>query len=177
MLRDVPSARLLTPRLELRPLLAPAAAALPEDRLSASRHLGVPLHDEWPGPDLLGVLPRQAATAKETEHFGIWVIIESATGTVVGDVGFHGPPEDGAIEIGYCVVPSRRRLGYATEAAGALVAWATSQPDVLCLVAGCAPDNVPSIATLERLGFGRTNEAKGEIRWRHRGTLHATGKV
>lgn len=134
--------------------------------------MGVRLHAEWPGPDLLGVLPRQAASSPETERFGIWVIIERASRSVVGDVGFHGPPDDGGtIEIGYFVVPDRRHRGYATEAAGALLEWAAAEPPVRCIVAACAPDNAASICTLERVGFLRTGEANGEIRWRYRSHL------
>jgi ribosomal-protein-alanine N-acetyltransferase len=104
----------------------------------------------------------------EEERFGIWVMIERKSGVVVGDVGFHGPPDDsGVIELGYCVVPSRRQRGYATEAARAIVEWAISQQDVQVVVAGCDPSNVPSVCTLERAGFCRTSEANGELRWRY----------
>jgi ribosomal-protein-alanine N-acetyltransferase len=104
----------------------------------------------------------------DTERFGVWVMIERCTETVVGDIGFHGPPDDtGRIELGYSVVPSRRCRGYATEAAGALVGWARSQPSVRIVVAGCDPNNVPSVRTLERAGFRRTGAANGEIRWCH----------
>jgi [ribosomal protein S5]-alanine N-acetyltransferase len=157
---------LVTERLELRPLPARTAAVLPQDKQEASRHLGARLHHEWPGLDLLGVLPRQAASSPESERFGIWVIIERDGRNVVGDVGFHGPPDEGGtVEIGYCVVPDRRRRGYATEATRALVEWATAQPPVRCIVAGCVLDNVASIRTLERVGFLRTGEANSEIRW------------
>ena len=89
--------------------------------------------------------------------FGVWVIVERATGTVVGDIGFMGPPDDRAtVEIGYSVVPDRRRRGYATEAARAMVGWALRRPDVNAVVAGCDEDNVASIRTLERTGFDRT---------------------
>jgi ribosomal-protein-alanine N-acetyltransferase len=160
--------RLFTERLELKPLPAPAAAVLPENRPEASRHLGVQLAPEWPQADLLGVLRRQAAASEESERYGVWVMIERDSGSVVGDIGFHGPPDDaGTIEIGYSVIPDRRRHGYATEAAHALVKWALSQLGVHLLVAGCDPDNVPSIRTLERIGFRRSGEANGEIRWRY----------
>ena len=53
------------------------------------------------------------------------------------------------------------------RAAAALIDWALSQPEVRVLVAGCRPDNVPSIRTLERAGFHRSGEADGEIRWRY----------
>ncbi len=160
--------RLVTERLELKPLPASAARALPEDRDGASRDLGARIPAEWPHPDLLGVLRRQAAASRNAECFGVWVIIERDSGSVVGDIGFHGPPDDaGTIEVGYSVIPDSRRRGYATEAASALVVWALSQPSVHLIVAGCDPNNVPSIRTLERVGFRRTGEANGEIRWRY----------
>lgn len=152
--------------MELRPLPAPAAAALPEDRERASRILGAALPSEWPQPDLLDVLPLQAAGSPSDECFGVWVMIERRSSSVVGDIGFIGPPdEDGSVEVGYSVVPDRRRRGYATEAARAIVAWALDQPGVKMVVAGCDSDNAPSIHTLERAGFQRTGEADGQIRW------------
>ena len=165
--------RVLTERMELRPLPAIAAAALPEDREEASRILGAALPVEWPQPDLLDVLPLQAAASQETECYGVWVMIERESGSVVGDVGFIGPPdENGSIEVGYSVIPDRRRRGYATEAASAIVEWALSEPGVEVVVAGCDRDNEPSIRTLERLGFQRTGEANGQLRWRYEPPAH-----
>jgi [ribosomal protein S5]-alanine N-acetyltransferase len=158
--------RLVTERLELKPLPAGVAGALPEDREGACRQLGARLPDEWPHPDLLGVLRRHALASGDAERFGVWVMIERESGSVVGDIGFHAPPDEaGTVELGYSVVPGRRRRGYATEAASALVEWALSQPDVRGVVAGCDPGNVASTCTLERVGFRRTGEANGEIRW------------
>lgn len=159
--------RLRTDRLELMPLPVATAAALPSQRKEVGRNLGVHLPAEWPDPNLLGVLRRHASAPPEAGCFGVWVMIERETDTVVGDIGFHGPPdEDGAVEVGYSVVASRRHRGYASEAASALVAWARAQPTVSHVVAGCDPENKASIATLERVGFRRTGEANGEIRWR-----------
>jgi len=160
--------RLLTERLELTPLPARAAAALPQNREEASRALGVGLPAEWPHPGLWGLAQRQANVSTDAERFGIWVMIERNSGSVIGDIGFHGPPDDaGTIEIGYSVIPDRRRHGFATEAANALIAWALSQHDVRLIVACCDPNNAASICTLERIGFRRSGEANGEIRWRH----------
>jgi [ribosomal protein S5]-alanine N-acetyltransferase len=158
---------LQTERLELHPLPAAVAAALADDRETGARLLGVAPSPTWPHADLLDILPLQAAAAPDDERFGVWVIIESETATVVGDVGFRGPPgSDRTVEIGYSVVQDRRRRGYATEAAAALVDWVLSQPGVLAVVAGCNPGNVASIRTLEKLGFCRDGEANGELRWR-----------
>jgi ribosomal-protein-alanine N-acetyltransferase len=160
--------RLHTGRLELRPLPPVAAGALPDDRETAARVLGVALPSTWPQADLLDVLPSQAAAGPKEEKFGVWVIIERDTATVVGDIGFMGPPGlDGSIEVGYSVIPDRRGRGYATEAARAIVDWALRQPGVRMVVAGCDKDNVPSVRTLERIGFSRTGEAAGQLRWRY----------
>ncbi|HEY3765402.1 MAG TPA: GNAT family N-acetyltransferase [Gaiellales bacterium] len=156
------------------PLPAQAAAAMPDDREAATRALGARLSAEWPDPSFVGVLRRHAGAPAGTERFGVWVMIERRSGSVVGDVGFHAPPDDaGTIEVGYSVIPSRRRRGYATEAAAALVGWARSEPSIHVIVAGCDAGNLPSIRTLERIGFHRTGEASGEIRWRHRSELDA----
>lgn len=97
-------------------------------------------------------------------------MIERESGTVIGDIGFHGPPDDqGALEIGYSVVPDRRRLGYATEAVLAMVEWASSQAAVRLVVAQCDAENQPSIRTLERTGFRQTAEAQGQLHWRYQG--------
>src|ERR687886_2772508 len=101
--------------MELRPLPAQAAACLPEDRKGASRIIGATLPAEGPQPDLLDVLPLQAATPPGEECFGVWGMIERDCGSVVGDIGFVGPPdESGSAEVGYSLIPDRRRRGYAT---------------------------------------------------------------
>ena len=54
----------------------------------------------------------------------------------------------------------------ATEAGGALVTWALRQHGVRAVVASCDRDNMPSVRTLERLGFTRTGERDGAVHWR-----------
>ena len=63
--------RIASERLDLIPLPAPAAAALPVGRAGAARIIGAILPDTWPLPDLLGVLPMQAAAKPDQEPFGI----------------------------------------------------------------------------------------------------------
>jgi [ribosomal protein S5]-alanine N-acetyltransferase len=141
---------------------------LPDDRDRAAQLLDLTLATEWPLPDLLDVLPLQARLAPDDERYGVWLIVERETRTVVGDVGFTGPPGvDGSLEIGYSVVPDRRRRGYATEAAHVLVDWAVREAGVRAVVAGCEPDNLPSVRALEGIGFLRTGELNGQLRWRY----------
>lgn len=162
--------RVTTDRIELKPVSAETATALGADRVLASHMLEAELPADWPHPDFLDVIRAWAAASHGRDHFGVWVIVDRASATVVGDVGFHGPPDKtGTVEIGYSVVPDQRRRGYATEAASTIVRWALSRPDVRTVVASCDPDNQPSIRVLESVGFHRTGEADGEIQWRYGG--------
>jgi ribosomal-protein-alanine N-acetyltransferase len=151
-----------TEQLELRPLPVAAARALPDDRKTAGRLIGAVVPDDWPLPDLRDIVSRHQP------RLGIWVMVERETDTVVGDIGFHGPPdESGTVEIGYSVLPDRRRRGYATEATRALTGWALDQPGVRAVAATCAPDNVGSIRALERAGFAKVGESADLVHWRY----------
>jgi ribosomal-protein-alanine N-acetyltransferase len=152
-------------RLDLRPLPPAVAAALADDRELATRLLGAALPAAWPQSDLLDAMPLLAKAGSETEGFGAWVMIERATNTVVGDVGFLGPPEDGVVEIGFSVLPDRRRRGYASEAVRALLEWVLRQPGVREVVARSDLDNLGSAGVLEGTGFNRTGEIDGQIAW------------
>ena len=43
---------------------------------------------------------------------------------MVGHIGFHQPPEDGSLEMGYSVFAEYQRQGIAHEAAQTLMEWA-----------------------------------------------------
>jgi ribosomal-protein-alanine N-acetyltransferase len=99
--------------------------------------------------------------------FGPWVMIETASRTVVGDVGFVSPPGRGrAVELSYSVLPGWRRRGYAREAATAIVDWALAQAGVGAVHARCMAANEPSTRVLEGLGFECTARSGGELHWR-----------
>ena len=152
--------------IELRRLTPAAPAALPHDRPTAERLLGATAPPSWPQPDLLDIMPMLAVAKVPAERFGAWVMVERDTSTVVGDIGFLGPPVDGAVEIGFSVIPERRRRGYASAAASALVDWALQQPDVRTVTARSGHANLASAAVLDRAGFARTGETDGQIHWR-----------
>jgi GNAT superfamily N-acetyltransferase len=163
-----------TERLDLVLLSATAAAVLPLDRAEAARLIGSHLPDDWPGADLLDILPLQAAAPPAVQPFGIWLIVERETNTVVGDIGFLGPPLDGRVELGFSVLPDRRRRGYASEAARAMVDWAMRQPTVDAVVARSEVTNDASARTLTAAGFTRLGEGDGVIDWRWGGGMPAT---
>lgn len=145
--------RLVTQDLILVACRADVARAVASDRALSSRLCGLKLHDAWPDADLPGVL---ASYAKLIEAYpdkigwGVWLFCRD--GVVIGDGGFHGPPKDGRLQIGYSIVPEHRRRGYATQAVKALCGWA-AQRGARSILAHCDLDNPASARVLEKCGF------------------------
>jgi RimJ/RimL family protein N-acetyltransferase len=138
---------LATPRLLLHPVTLEEAQALQAGEPLA----GWPYAPAYPLPDTLdavGLFLRH-----RDPDFGLYLIVRRADGLVIGDGGFVGPPSNGVVGIGYEIVPSARRQGYATEVIRALAGWALEQPGVREVRATTLPDNEPSIRALLRAGF------------------------
>ncbi len=147
--------RLVTARLELAPLTGQLMAALREGDWDAAADLtGAALPDEWPQQEwswlahhLQGVADDPAASA-----WGPRVLRLRSEGTIVGETGFHGPPDaDGEAEIGYMVAGAHRRRGYARESVTGLLSWALQQ--VMSVRALTDPDNTASMNLLLAVGF------------------------
>jgi RimJ/RimL family protein N-acetyltransferase len=86
--------------------------------------------------------------------YGVYQLVRSSDGRVVGDIGFHGPPNPGgSVTVGYGLAPAARGQGYATEALRALVAWALAQPEVAAVEADTTHANLPSQRVMERAGM------------------------
>jgi RimJ/RimL family protein N-acetyltransferase len=96
-----------------------------------------------------------AAAGVYRPGWGLFAIQRTQDLTALGGVGFHGPPDRGAVEIGYDLCVSARGGGWATDAARAVCQWALSQPEVVVVLATTEPGNAPSQAVLERVGFER----------------------
>ena len=117
-------------------------------------------HPEYPLPDSVDaiamvVAAHQAIRGAIDETPAWWVHHIVVNGVVVGDIGFHGPAgPDGAVEIGYTVVPAWRGRGVASRACGLIVeqAW---QDGAEIVIAETVDDNVASQAVLLRNGFHR----------------------
>ena len=158
--------RVRTERLDLQPIPPAAAAALPDDRATAEAELGCTMPPAWPHAALLGILAPQAAARDGEERFGAWCIVERASAIVIGDIGFHGPPDaDGLVEVGYRIEPAWRQRGMAGEALAGLLEWVSGDAGVTGVIACCDPGNVASIRLLETHGFRRAGERGDELRW------------
>jgi RimJ/RimL family protein N-acetyltransferase len=155
-----------TPRLELRTLSPPLVAALVAKDLPTARSLAAfPIEDDtFEDDEHVLALRHEQLTKDPGEEPWLYRVAQlRETGVVVGRVGFHAPPDqDGVVEIGYSVAPAYRRQGLATEMAVGLMRWGADNGATACL-ASVRPDNTPSLAIIERLGFARTGEQIDEI--------------
>lgn len=100
-----------------------------------------------------GMTVRVAEAGVYVPAWGLFVIQRAEDAAAVGGIGFHGPPAEGTVEIGYDLTASARGCGWATDAVRLLSAWALRQPEVRRVVA--EPGNAPSRRVLERAGFRR----------------------
>ena len=106
--------------------------------------------------DWLALLGASASADPWTHGF---YLVHRDSETVVGKVGFKGPPgADGVVEIAYGVGPEYQGKGYATEAAEALTAYAFSSGKVRVVRAHTLPESNASARVLTKCGFRRIGE-------------------
>jgi len=104
-------------------------------------------------PQWLEALRKFAGQGPNPWRHGFW-IIEKESGEIIGGAGFKGAPDgDGMVEIAYGVVPSREGRGYATEAARALIHFATGDARVKRIRAHTRPEANASTRVLAKCGF------------------------
>jgi [ribosomal protein S5]-alanine N-acetyltransferase len=109
-------------------------------------------------------LVRQAEAAGDGGNgpWGMYQIVLRETGEVIGDIGFHGPPDAaGTVEIGYGVVEQYRGRGLAGESAVAICGLTWSRPEVTRIIAQTEVDNVASAGVLRHAGFREDGIADG----------------
>ena len=96
--------------------------------------------------------------------FGMWAVEETATGKLVGIVGFFNAwrglePEFGEEpEMGWIMATETHGKGMASEACDAALDWAERNLEPTPMWAIIAPANEPSFKLAERLGFEPVRE-------------------
>lgn len=99
-------------------------------------------------------------------YWGPWLAVLKSDGTIIGDLGFKGAPDDkNAVEIGYGFLEGYWHKGYATEAVGILMEWAWEQEGVHKIKAETLPDNPGSIRVLEKMGMEEIIRSEEMIYW------------
>jgi ribosomal-protein-alanine N-acetyltransferase len=143
-----------TPRLDLVELDIEAHRALRDGRLTEIAGAAVP-------EDLAQGVPSEMRIEQLERDPGElpWLaraMVLRDEARVVGSAGFHAPPSNGMVELGYQICAADRRRGFAREAVIGLMDWAA--PHVSIFRASVAPGNAASRALVESLGFERVGE-------------------
>ena len=102
----------------------------------------------------------------DSKGWGVWFVIHSDSGKVIGDAGFKGKPTNQkVVEIGYGISSDFQSNGFATEAVNGIKDWAFESNLVDKIVAECAEENPASIRVLEKIGMNQTHSTDGFIYW------------
>lgn len=87
-------------------------------------------------------------------------------GVAVGGIGFHGPPDpDGAVTVGYGILPGVRGRGYASEALRALIGIAR-EAGARAVRGDADPENTASHRVMEAAGMLRVGEDSELVHYR-----------
>jgi [ribosomal protein S5]-alanine N-acetyltransferase len=118
-------------------------------------------------PDFLAQL--QETAVPDPWRFGFAIVL-TAESLVIGLCGFAGPPDsDGSVEMAYSIAPAYQGKGYATEAATALIEFATSSKAVRAVCAHTLPESNASTRVLEKCGLkksGEIRDAENNLVWK-----------
>jgi len=91
--------------------------------------------------------------------FGFWAVEEKATGSFIGEGGFHElkrdvkPSLEGTLEAGWAFIPRAHGKGLATELVAAVLAWAAQNHPGKPVTAMIDPGHARSIRVAEKSGF------------------------
>lgn len=179
--RQTTSVQALGHEREMAQMLETAHVELVPLDLSDLRRLAASEPIDSPAPMVIpeGALPpahvaAQALAQLDAGTPAFWcvpfLIVATASGSVLGGCRFKGLPIAGSVEIGYGVAIPERGRGVATAAVAQLIKMAASTGEVDQVVAHILPDNIASSKVVARLGFTKGHsliDSNGElvVRW------------
>jgi RimJ/RimL family protein N-acetyltransferase len=102
----------------------------------------------------------------ELRGFGQWMLVEQATGELVGRAGLYLPEGWPGLEVGWMVARPHWGRGFAPEAGRAAIEWARDELEADHIISLIEPINERSARVAEKLGMtveGHTKIVNGEI--------------
>ncbi|MEH2252035.1 GNAT family N-acetyltransferase [Nostoc sp.] len=164
------SLHITTQRLELLPCsLEVAQAAVIKNKSQVERLLRVKVPDDWYASEVLDFFPMYAQMLIDDASGlgrGVWLMIQIADSTLIGDLGFDGKPDQtGTVEMGYEVLSAYRQQGFAFEAVEALVNFAFTQSELKRIIAHFPDNHAASIRILEKLGMQQIGRDENLPKW------------
>jgi RimJ/RimL family protein N-acetyltransferase len=155
--------------IESERLLVRALTPDEAEAIVAEERAGHPWAMDYPTPGDVRIaafaLAGKTAFPTDAMPWGLFVIIDKASGLFVGGIGFKSVPnERGEVEIGYGVSDSFQGRGVATEAVRAVCDFASR--GALAVIAETDRDNLASQRVLEKSGFRSLDQSDDLIYWR-----------
>lgn len=92
-------------------------------------------------------------------NYGMWIVVENATGRIVGRAGIVNRDGYEEAEIGFIIEKERQRRGYALEICSAIIEYAKEELSMKGLNCFIHPENEASINLAGRLCFEYMDEA------------------
>ncbi len=168
---------LLTPRLALIPI-TPSTIRIEQcangDFSKLGQKIGCIVHTEWPPqhwePHVLTFMLEQFSASPDQIGWHRYVALRNLNGsrTLIGCLGaFARNVSVSSCEIGYSILPSFERRGYATEAAEAHIHYLRHDRRITRIIAHTFPYLKGSIRVMEKCGmvFDGDGEEPGTIRY------------
>lgn len=159
-------------RLRLIPLTMPQLILYLQGQNQLEKSLGLTEGSRTVAPALSEalrqtILPAVADSSKNYLFSTLWTLIDKEMNIMVADLCFKGEPNaEGEIEIGYGTYDAFQGKGYMTEAIGAMIPWAFSQPGVRAIIAETGAGNIASHKTLVKNKFIACKNVEDMIWWR-----------
>jgi len=155
-METIPSLRIETPRLFMKPLqLQDAQGMYPyrSDPAVTRFQSWRPVREEEVEAFILKYGNGSINVVDSWCQLGVY---RKATRELIGDVGMHFlPPDARQVELGFTITPRHQRKGYAAEAVGALFSYLFGSLNKHRIMASVDPRNTASIALLEKMGMRR----------------------
>jgi ribosomal-protein-alanine N-acetyltransferase len=147
-----------TERLRLIPCELRHFEAILGDQQELAAMLEVKLDEDWLGFEAAREAMPHAyeylKTHPSAHGWWMYLLVHTVDRTLIGLVGYKGPPDErGVVEIGYSLASRYRLRGLATESARALVDRAFSHRQVKSVDAHTLPERNGSVRVLEKLGM------------------------
>ncbi len=163
---------LATTRLTLQPLSAMELAFYIQDNQQLEQQLQL-LPGSRQVPERLKkkiaetIIPAVTKAGEPFLFHTFWIVIDTASKTIVADICFKGPPgTNGEVEIGYGTYLAYQGKGLMTEAVAGLVRWAFTQKNIRAVLAATDPGNTASQKVLQRNHFRISHQTSDDMYWR-----------
>lgn len=155
---DVREVVLETPRLMLRRWNAGDALAVASIYAKPEVMRFIP-GGVWSRERTAEIIERMASLERQ-RGFGFYPILLKSDGRILGHCGLGSLEQGAEIELAYVLDSTHWQRGYATEAASAMIRHGFRLGVAPRIVAVAFPENLKSIAVMQRIGMSRVGRAR-----------------